>query len=116
MESATLDRMDASAQAVVTATKRWLELAVIGLDLCPFARAIHLEDRIRYAVTDAATTECLLEALVGELRTLAAADASQIETTLLIHPGVLADFLEYNDFLATADAALARLGLTGEIQ
>ena len=103
-------------ELIVTATRRWLEAAVIGLDLCPFARAVHVQDRIRYAVSAAETPEALLADLIDELRALAAADPAQIETTLLIHPGTLADFLDYNDFLGVADAALADLGLTGILQ
>ena len=105
-----------SEAAVVAATVAWLEAAVIGLDLCPFARGVHVEKRIRYAVTGADTAEGLLEALIEELRTLAAADPGEIETTLLIHPRVLRDFLDYNDFLDTADAAVDALSLGGEIQ
>jgi hypothetical protein len=101
---------------VIAATKSWLERAVIGLDLCPFAKAVHVRDQIRYVVSEAETPEALLDDLLEELRTLAAADPEEIETTLLIHPRVLADFLDYNDFLDVADAAVAELGLTGEIQ
>jgi hypothetical protein len=104
------------AEAVVAATVAWLEAAVIGLDLCPFARGVHAGKRIRYAVTEAATAEGLLEALMDELRTLAAADPGEIETTLLIHPGAFGDFLDYNDFLDVAEAAVDELALGGEIQ
>jgi hypothetical protein len=61
-------------ELIVTATRRWLEAAVIGLDLCPFARAVHVQDRIRYAVSGAETPEALLADLIDELRALAAAD------------------------------------------
>ncbi len=103
--------------AVVAATVRWLERAVIGLNLCPFARSAHADGRIRYAVTDAETPEALVEALVAELDFLAAAAPAAVETTLLIHPRVFAgDFLDFNDFLEVADAAVEELGLTGEVQ
>ena len=108
--------VEAGAEAVVAATVAWLEAAVIGLDLCPFARGVHAGRRIRYAVTGADTGEGLLEALVDELRTLAAADPGEIETTLLIHPRVLGDFLDYNDFLDVAEAAVDELALGGVIQ
>jgi len=110
--------MDATTptQEIVIATKQWIERAVIGLDLCPFAKAVHVRNQIRYAVSDAATPEELLADLVTELRDLSAADPEEIETTLLIHPGVLTDFLGYNDFLGVADAAVAELGLEGVIQ
>ena len=106
----------APEEEVVAATRAWLERAVIGLNLCPFAKAVHLKDQIRYAVSAAQTPEDLLADLIAELRTLQAADASEIETTLLVHPGVLGDFLDYNDFLEMADAAVAGEGLEGEIQ
>lgn len=89
---------------------------MIGLDLCPFARAVHARGQIRWVVTPAATPEELLADLLGELRTLAGADPAAIDTTLLIHPAALGDFLDYNDFLAVADAALADLGLEGMLQ
>jgi hypothetical protein len=89
---------------------------VIGLDLCPFARAVHSRGQIRWVVSGAATPEELLAELLGELRTLAGADPAAIDTTLLIHPAALGDFLDYNDFLGVADAALADLGLAGTLQ
>jgi uncharacterized protein len=89
---------------------------VIGLDLCPFARAVHSRRQIRWVVSGAETPEELLAELVGELRTLAGADPAAIDTTLLIHPAVLGDFLDFNDFLGAADAALADLGLAGTLQ
>jgi len=106
----------ASADQVVAATRAWLEKAVIGLNLCPFAKTVHVANQIRYAVSNAQTTEALLADLGCELQTLAAADPAQVETTLLVHPRVLDDFLDYNDFLDIADAAVEELGLTGTIQ
>jgi hypothetical protein len=105
-----------TAEQVAAATRDWLEKAVIGLNLCPFARAPHVQGRIRYAVSEAESPEELLTHLIAELRTLAAAAPEEIETTLLIHPRVLHDFLDYNDFLDVADAAVADLGLEGTIQ
>jgi hypothetical protein len=103
-------------EEVVTATRAWLERAVIGLNLCPFAKAVHVKDQIRYTVSAAQTPEELLTDLVIELRILQAADAAKIDTTLLVHPHVLGDFLDYNDFLELAEAAVAAEGLEGEIQ
>ena len=101
---------------IIQETRDWLEKAVIGLNLCPFAKPVHVAGRIRFAVSRAETPEALLADLLTELRTLAAADPEEIETTLLIHPRVLTDFLDYNDFLGVADAALEELDLVGEIQ
>ena len=100
----------------IPATQAWLEKAVIGLNLCPFAKAVHLKQQIRWVLSDADDEERLLADLLRELKGLAEADPGQTETTLLIHPGVLGDFLDYNDFLELADAAVAELGLDGEIQ
>jgi hypothetical protein len=105
---------EADAMAAVASTRAWLEKAVIGLDLCPFARAV--QDRVRYAVSPAEEPADLLADLAAELRVLAEADPGEIETTLLIHPRVLADFLDYNDFLDDADDVLAELGLEGVVQ
>ena len=108
--------LSAADEEAVAATRAWLERAVIGLNLCPFAKAVHVKHQIRYAVSTAQTPEDLLADFVDELHTLQAADPSEIDTTLLVHPGVLADFLDYNDFLELADAAIAAEGLEGEIQ
>ena len=97
-------------------TRHWLERAVIGLNLCPFAKAVHVKEQIRWVESAAEDPEQLLEDLVRELRFLAAADPAVVETTLLIHPHVLTDFLDYNDFLDVADAAVESLGLAGVLQ
>ena len=100
----------------IEATRHWLEQAVIGLNLCPFAKAVHLKQQIRWVESSAGDVEALLTELVAELQLLAAADPEAIETTLLIHPQVLNDFLDYNDFLDLADAAVEELGLDGVLQ
>jgi hypothetical protein len=105
-----------AAGECIAATRRWLEKAVIGLNLCPFANAVHLRNQIRYFVSFAETPEALLEDLVRELTTLADADVAILETTLLIHPRVLNDFLDYNGFLDVADAAIEELGFGGLLQ
>lgn len=105
-----------SEEEVLAATRHWVETAVIGLELCPFAKAVHTDGLIRYAVSPADTPESLLDDLLRELQILVEADPAEIETTLLIHPGVLTDFLDYNDFLDVADAAIAGLGLEGVVQ
>src|SRR4030095_16189537 len=98
------------------ATRRWVERAVIGLNLCPFAKGVSVRGLVRYAVSDATATGPLLTDLETELRLLSVADAGQVDTTLLILPHVLGDFLDYNDFLDVADAAVNRMGLEGVIQ
>ena len=106
----------APADEVIAATREWLEKAVIGLNLCPFAKAVYAGNQIRYAVSDAQTREALLADLGRELQMLVAADRADVETTLLIHPRVLVDFVDYNDFLDIADAAVEELGFVGTIQ
>ena len=103
-------------ETIIANTQRWLERAVIGLNLCPFAKAVHIKGQVRYVVSAAKTPEALGDDLVKELNLLAEADPNEVETTLLIHPQVLNDFLDYNDFLDVADAVVAELGLEGEIQ
>ena len=104
------------ADTVITDTRRWLDRAVIGLNLCPFAKAVVVKDQIRFVVSEARTPEALALQLQQELQHLAAADPEVLDTTLLIHPQVLQDFADYNDFLDVADALLDELGLDGELQ
>ncbi|MYM83704.1 DUF1415 family protein [Duganella sp. FT50W] len=111
MSSPAIDR-----DVVVADTVHWLEQAVIGLNLCPFAKAVHVKKQVRYVVSEAETPEELLEKLMEELQHLADADPEQLDTTLLIHPNVLTDFFDYNEFLDVADAALEDLGLDGFLQ
>ena len=97
-------------------TRHWLEAAVIGLNLCPFAKAVHTRGQIRWTESTATDVKSLMTDLVHEIQLLAAADPEAIDTTLLVHPQVLSDFLDYNDFLDLADAALEELGLDGVLQ
>lgn len=98
------------------ATRAWVEHAVIGLNLCPFAKAVQVKQLIRYVCSDARDTHDLLEALRTELQRLADTPMEEVETTLLVHPQVLGDFLDYNDFLDEADALLEAMGLDGTLQ
>jgi len=106
----------AIAADVVASTQRWLEAAVIGLNLCPFAKAVHVKRQIRYAVTAATDAEGLLAELRRELERLGRADPEVLETTLLVHPRVLTGFIDYRFFLPKADALVRKLGLEGELQ
>ena len=103
-------------EKIIAVTTAWLERAVIGLNLCPFAKAVHVKQQIRYVVCRAEQPAALVESLKTELRYLAAADPASTDTTLLIHPFVFADFLQYNDFFDVADATVAALNLEGELQ
>ncbi len=105
-----------NTQAIVADIQAWMQKAVIGLNLCPFAQAAQAKNQIRYQVSTAVTKEELLRDLLSELKFLVKADAKDVDTTLLIHPQVLSNFLEFNDFLETAEAALFELKLGGVIQ
>ncbi len=107
---------DASTEAVIAATVKWLERAVIGLNLCPFAKAVHVKGQIRYVVSEATTPEALADDLQREMEFLAEASAERVDTTLLIHPKVFTDFLDHNDFLDVADGMLEELELDGILQ
>jgi len=100
----------------IAASQRWLERAVIGLNLCPFAKAVHVKGQIHYAVYEPAEEADLMDALLAEARDLAALDAAVRDTTLLIAPNTLADFLDFNDFTARAERRLARAGFDGVFQ
>ncbi len=106
---------DATAEPLA-ATRRWLERAVIGLNLCPFAKAVYVKDQVRFVLSDATTPEALLQLLGEELAHLHEVAAESVDTTLIVHPQVLTDFLDYNDFLDDADALVEALGLEGELQ
>src|SRR3954464_2911229 len=100
-----------SDDVVIAHTRRWLTEIVIGLELCPFAKPVHVKGQIRYFVSQADHAEALLEDLLNELQRLVDADPGALETTLLIHPHVFPDFLDYNEFLSIAEFALEDLGL-----
>ncbi|MEO6410183.1 MAG: DUF1415 domain-containing protein [Burkholderiaceae bacterium] len=110
--SATSDREDIA----LAETRAWLERAVIGLNLCPFAKAPHAKGQIRFVLSRAADDEGLLADLQSELETLIEADPARIETTLLVHPLLLADFDAFNDFLDPAEALLEAMELVGVVQ
>ena len=113
--STPLPAADAAATAIAD-TRRWLERAVIGLNLCPFAKAPHIKGQIHYAVCAGGGRRELLALLRAELLALAALDAAERETTLLIVPDQFADFLDFNDFLDDAEALLDELDLQGVLQ
>lgn len=100
----------------VARTRLWLERAVIGLNLCPFAKAVTVKQQVRLVLCPATTPEALLQALADELAHLRDTPADITDTTLLIHPHVLTDFLDYNDFLDLADALVQDMDLEGVLQ
>ncbi|GHD61060.1 DUF1415 domain-containing protein [Jeongeupia chitinilytica] len=103
-------------QHVIDATRDWLEKAVIGLNLCPFAKAVYVKEQVRYVVSEARHLDGFLEELDRELDLLAAADPTEIDTTLLIHPTLFDDFLVFNDVIGVAEEAVGEHDLEGILQ
>ena len=112
--SAMLDAR--SVSQAIDDTRRWLERAVIGLNLCPFAKVVHVKGQIHYAVSLALEPADVLDELAKEIKTLVALDAELRDTTLLILPNVLGEFLDFNDFLVKANALLRKLRLDSIVQ
>ena len=104
------------ADLVTADMVRWLERAVIGLNLCPFAKGVHAKGQIHYVVSDATDGAALVQDLRRELADLVASSADVRDTTLLMAPDCLQDFLDFNDFLGVADAVLQELDLEGTLQ
>ena len=102
--------------AVIADTVRWLERAVIGLNLCPFAKAVHTKRQIHYVVSEATDASDLLQELRHELQALAEISAEKRDTTLLIAPRCLQDFLDFNDFLGLTEDLVDTLDLDGVLQ
>jgi hypothetical protein len=105
-----------SPEDPIADTRRWLERAVIGLNLCPFAKAVHAKGQVRWVLSDASTPEALLAELGEELAFLRDTDPAEVDTTLIVHPQVLQDFVDYNDFLGDADDLVEVMELDGVLQ
>ena len=101
-------------EEIILAVRQWVETFVVGMNLCPFAKRELVKNRVRFVTTAATTAEQLLQVLQTELELLNA-DPS-VETTLLIHPAVLQDFYDFNDFLGFADSLLLDMELEGIYQ
>ncbi|MEP7103030.1 MAG: DUF1415 domain-containing protein [Burkholderiales bacterium] len=108
--------MTLPADLVIAETRAWVQRAVIGLNLCPFAKAPLVKDQVRFVVCESDDPRVLLELLCTQMNELVATDPTRLETALVIHPNALLDFAEFNDFLDAADAALEDLGLAGVLQ
>ena len=97
-------------------TQAWLHKAVIGLNLCPFAKAVVVKNQVRFVVCQNPDPEAVLQLLQAELRHLADTDPETVDTTLLIAPNLLPEFLDFNEFLFDCDAVLQLLDLEGVLQ
>ncbi len=114
--SAMTDTRPDSHDDILAATRHWLARAVIGLNLCPFAKSVYVKEQVRYAISEATTLEDALADLETELRALEAADPQQVDTTLVIYPRAFADFVDYNDALFFAERLVRQLRLDGVLQ
>lgn len=114
--STSLNTKMSEEPAAIASTRAWVDHAVIGLNLCPFARGVQVKGQVRYVLSEAQDDEALLKDLCRELLHLADTDPAETDTTLIVHPQVLNDFDAYNDFLDLAEAALVSLGLEGTLQ
>ena len=104
-------------QAALQATRHWLDAAVVGLNLCPFAKAPLVKDQVRIVVNQSRHADGWLDQLDSELDLLVATSADEIETTLLVHPTLFADsFLDFNDFMEVAEGIVEEHGLEGVVQ
>jgi uncharacterized protein len=102
--------------AVLADTRHWIEQAVIGLNLCPFARSVYVKNQVRIVVSRARHLDAFLDDLDRELALLQDTPAETLDTTLLVHPTLFPDFEVFNDFLNVVDDVVAEHGLEGEIQ
>lgn len=103
-------------EEVLKQTRHWLEKAVIGLNLCPFAKAVYVKNQVRLVVSHARHADDLLEELDRELDLLVATAPEALDTTLLIHPTLFDDFLDFNDFLEVAEGVVDEHELEGVVQ
>lgn len=108
--------MDLSDQQVLDDTRRWIEKAVIGLNLCPFARAVYVKNQVRIVVSRARHLDAFLDELDRELVLLQNTPAEEVDTTLLVHPTLFPDFFVFNDFMNVVDEVVAEHELEGVIQ
>jgi hypothetical protein len=111
LDAGTMDDED-----IIALTRSWVEQAVIGLNLCPFANAVARKEQIEYRISHAREPEDLLQDLSLALQTLIDTPAERLDTLLLIHPWVLSDFLDFNDFVGLAEDMLEQIGLSGIVQ
>lgn len=108
--------MSVTPEFALAHTRAWVDRAVIGLNLCPFAKAVQAKGQVRYVFSDTTDEQVLLDTLCAEMHYLAESDPTKTDTTLIVHPNVLADFELFNDFLDAADAAVEELGYGGVLQ
>jgi len=111
-----IDTYSPTTDDAIAATRTWLECAVIGLNLCPFAKGVHVKKQVRYVVSKATDSDTLLADLERELQYLTKVSSEETDTTLLIHPYVLGNFDTFTDFLDLVDVTVRIQGLSGILQ
>jgi hypothetical protein len=116
MSDFALDVNALGDEDIIALTRSWVEHAVIGLNLCPFANAVARKEQIEYRISHASEPETLLQDLSLALKTLIDTPAERLDTLLLIHPWALNDFLDFNDFLGLTEDLLDQTGLSGIVQ
>lgn len=107
---------DFADAAIIEHTRHWLEKAVIGLNLCPFAKAPYNKGQVRIAVSHAKHLDGFLEDLDNELQRLLNTSPDELATTLLVHPSLFDDFLLFNDITELADQAILDNQAEGVLQ
>ena len=90
--------------AILEASQHWVQTFVIGLNMCPFARAPADRDGIRYTLARGQSEEEVLADLLHECQMLD--EHPEVETTLLILPTGWSNFEEFMDFFTLAEAFL----------
>ena len=116
MNPASVDDQVVRHAGIIAATRSWLERAVIGLNLCPFAKSVHVRGQVRYVVSAARNDNDLLDDFERELKFLTQVAPAEVDTTLLITPDVLTDFADFTAFLDLAEVVLRIHGLVGVLQ
>ena len=116
MNPASVDDQVVRHAGIIAATRSWLERAVIGLNLCPFAKSVHVRGQVRYVVSPARNDNDLLDDFERELKFLTQVAPAEVDTTLLITPDVLTDFADFTAFLDLAEVVLRIHGLVGVLQ
>jgi hypothetical protein len=108
--------MPLDAAQVEGDTRRWLERAVIGLNLCPFAKSVYVKGQVRIVVSEAVDAAGALDDLARELDALAAAAPQEVDTVLIVLPEALHDFLDFHDCVARGERLIRKRGLEGVLQ
>lgn len=106
----------ATCASAIADTRRWLERAVVGLNLCPFAKAVLAKQQVHFAATESQDAAGVLEDFARELDALVALEPAERDTTLLVIARGMEDFLTFNDVVGRAERLVRKRGLEGVVQ